>query len=474
MKIVLTTGPRAESDLERGGLPFLGLGYIADWLERSNYDVVITDPHTFNWDVKKSVEEILKHNPEAVGLTSTTDNRLKTIELIRALKKEKPNLFILVGGPHFALTAKNALEKVSEIDVVVKTEGEMTTKELLDVIQEEKNLSEVLGIFYRDENGKIIETPNRPFGHDLGKFSVAWHLFDMDKYRRNIDGTNIRSIGVISSRGCPSKCIYCVNAKFREGGFRLRSPIKFIDEVEFLKNKFGFEGFDFWDDTLTVSKEHVRKICEEILKRKLNIKWYTRARVDTVDEEILKLMREAGCIRISYGVESGSPRILELIKKNITIGQVMKAAELSSKLGMKVLMNFMVNLPYETMEDLKMTIDLMKKLNSIENVTAAYGFSIPYPGTEMELIARKEKIIPEDFSWNSDYHYEKYKIAGTDPSLPLMEWPGAEIEKIKVFMARELGVRGGILKKGIKKLKKVKSIKELKELAKAGVKYIKK
>lgn len=472
MKIVLTTGPRAEGDFERGGLPFLGIGYIGSWLEKHGYEIVITDPHTFNWNINKAVEEILNHNPQVVGLTTTTNNRLKTIELIKELKKKNPDLFIFVGGPHFAMTAENALEKVSEIDVVVKGEGEITSQELLDVLQKDKDFSKVQGIFYRNKEDKIIETPDRLFKHDLDKFQMNWDLFEIEKYHRNIDGTNIRAIGVISSRGCPNRCAYCVNAAFRKGVFRLRSAIKFVDEVEFLHKKYGFKGFDFWDDTLTISEEHVRKICEEIIKRKLDIKWYARARVNTVDKEMLKLMKEAGCIRMSYGVESGSPRILKIIKKNIIPEQAMTAAQMSSDLGMKVVMNFMVNLPYETMDDLKTTINLMKKLSRIKNVTPAYGFSIIYPGTEMEIIAKKEDWLPKDFSWNEPYKSEKYKIAGIDSSLPLMEWPGAEIEKIKSIMTKELGLRGGLFKKGFKKVRKVKSFKDLKSLIKAGLRLI--
>jgi len=149
-------------------------------------------------------------------------------------------------------------------------------------------------------------------------------LFEMEKYHRNIEGTDIRAVGVMSSRGCPNRCAYCVNAAFRKGILRLRDPIKFVDEIEFLGNKYGLKGFDFWDDTLTISKEHVKRICNEILKRGLDIKWYARARVDTVDKEMLELMWKAGCIKISYGVESGSPRIIKIIRKNINSEQVLK------------------------------------------------------------------------------------------------------------------------------------------------------
>jgi len=473
MKVVLTTSPRAEGDLERGGLPFLGIGYIGSWLEKHGYNVKITDPHNLNWDTEKAFKEILNYKPEAVGIASTTDNRFKAIDLIKKLRENNPDLLIFAGGPHFTMTARDALEKIPELDVIVKREGEIPTKELLDDFQANGNFKDIKGIFYRDRKGGIIENPDQPFVEDINIFSLNWKLFDIEKYNRNIDGTNIRAIGVISSRGCPNKCVYCVNAAFRKGFFRLRSPIKFVDEIEFLKREYGFKGFDLWDDTLTISKNHVELICNEILKRKLDIIWYARARVNTVDKELLSLMKKAGCIRISYGIESGSPRILRAIKKNITIEQAKEAVKLSSEVGMAVVTNFMVNLPYETRGDLKMTANLMKELRQNKNSYPAYGFSIPYPGTEMELIARKEGILSENFSWNSHYRNKKYKIAGTDPSLPLMEWQGAEIEKVKAFMSRELGFRGGILKKGLRKIKKVKSIKELRELAKTAINYIK-
>ncbi len=474
MKVVIVIAPRADGDLERAGLPFLGAGYAASWLEKYGYDVTLIDSHTFGWDIEKTIDMVLEKKPQAVGVSATTNNRFKAIELIRALKKKNPNLFIFAGGPHFAMTAENALRVVPEIDCVVKGEGEITSQELLDALAKGENFNQVTGIFYRNSNGEIVETPDRPFVQDIDVFPMNWDLFEVEKYRRTIDGTNIRAIGVISSRRCPNRCAYCVNAAFRKAILRLRDPIKFVDELEFLKNKYGFEGFNFWDDTLTVSKEHIRKICNEILRRKLNIKWYAPTRANTVDKELLLLMKETGCIRISYGAESGSPRILNIIRKGILPEQVVNAAQMSSDIGMKVMINFMVNLPYETPEDLRMTIDLMKRLNRIKNVIAAYGFSIVYPGTEMETMAIKEGWLPKDFSWNSPYKSEKYKIAGIDPSLPYMEWPGAEIEKIKVLMSKELGFRGGILRKGFRKLKKVRSFKEFKNLIKAGIRYIKK
>ncbi|MDP2946563.1 MAG: radical SAM protein, partial [Nanoarchaeota archaeon] len=436
----------------------------------SHHQVEIFDAHTYGLNASQTAEKILAKKPDVVGVHAITDNRFKAIALFKELKKRNKNIVILTGGPHFSLTAKNALEMVPEIDYILKGEAEKPIIKFLDTLENKGNLTEVPGLVFRNDSGEIYENPVINLIENLDELPMpAWHLFDMKEYDKPIDGTKIRSIGVMSARGCPNVCVYCANAR---SGLRLMTPKKFVDEVEFLQKEYGFRGFDFWDDTLTMVNEHAIAICEEILRRKLDIVWYARARVNTVNEDLLKLMRKAGCIRISYGVESGSPRILKVIRKNITIDQVKEAVSLSSKAGMAVVENFMVNLPDETIDDLKQTIEVMKWLGQVKDSYPSYGFTVIYPGTELEFMAKERRIMPKDFSWNSPYQSPKYKVAGTDASLFYMEWPGFELERIKAIMTRGLGIKGNVLKKGFDKLRKIRSIGEAKELIRAGIKYI--
>jgi len=473
MKIILTTSPRADGDLERKGLPFLGLGYIAAYIEKfSHHQVEIFDSHTYGLNASQAAEKILEKNPDVVAVHAITDNRFKAIALFRELKKRKPEIIILTGGPHFSLTARNAMEKVPEIDYILKGEAEKPIIKFLDALENKGDMDLIPGLVSRKADNTICENPIVNLFENLDELpSPAWHLFDMQAYDKPIDGTKIRSIGVMSARGCPNVCVYCANAR---SGLRLMSPKKFVDEVEFLQKEYGFKGFDFWDDTLTMVNEHAIGICEEIIKRKLDIVWYARARVNTVNKDLLQLMRKAGCIRISYGVESGSPRVLKIIRKNITIDQVKEAVRASSDVGMAVVENFMVNLPDETIDDLKQTIEVMKWLRQVKNSHPAYGFTVIYPGTELEPMAKERGIMPKDFSWNSPYESPKYKVAGTDPSLFYMEWPGFELEKVKAIMTKELGITGNVWKKGFDKLRKIRSAKEAKELIRAGINYLKK
>jgi radical SAM superfamily enzyme YgiQ (UPF0313 family) len=481
MKVVLATAPRAAGEIEMAGLPFLGISYIASYLEKfGQHQVVIVDAHSDNLNVEQAANKILACNPQVIGFTATTHNRLQAISVIKLLKKRKPTLMIMVGGPFFSLTDKNTLEVTPEIDCVVRGEGEITTKELLDSWfslptdnPPQDKLKNVLGITYRNKNGIIISNPDRPFLKDLSTLPFpAWHLYDLSKYQKKMYGTDFHTIGVISARGCPNFCTFCCNAAYCKSTLRLRHPKSFVDELEFLNKKYGFEAFNIWDDTLTISKQHVTDICREIIKRRLRIKWYGRARVNTIDQNLVNLMKRAGCIRISFGIESGSPRILKVIKKGITIGQARNAVQLCSKAGLITSLNFIVNLPTETMEDLKMTAKLMKEFNKLPNVSSSYGFALIYPGTEMERFAKKNKILPRNFSWNSPYFEKKYKVTGEDPSVPHMEWPGKELEKVKAFMVKNLMSKRTLLKSGWKKIKRIRSYSDLKTFSKTVIKYL--
>ena len=269
MKIILTTSPRAEGDVERKGLPFLGIGYIAGYVEKfSHHQIEIFDAHTYGLNASRAAEKILERKPDVVGIHSITDNRFKAIALAKELKKRNKNVIVLMGGPHFSLTAKNALEIVPEIDFIIKGEGEKSVVQFLNILENKGDISEVSGLAYRTKSGEIMEKPLTDLIMNLDELPMpAWHLFDLKEYNKPIDGTNVRSIGVLSARGCPNVCVYCANAR---SVLRLRSPKNFVDEVEYLYKTYGYKGFDFWDDTLTMVNIHVVEICKKIIERKLD------------------------------------------------------------------------------------------------------------------------------------------------------------------------------------------------------------
>lgn len=409
-------------------LPPLGLGYIVSALEKKGYNVDIKDFQVEYMSIQKAARQIVDMHYDAVGISAITDNRFNAIELIKLIKYKNNNIFIFVGGPHFDATAVDALDKVKEIDVVVRGEGEITTCELLDAYFNNKRFDNILGITYRDESGRIRENPIRPFIYNLDELQPAWHKFKMQKYNYPFDDSGLPFIGIISSRGCIYNCAFCSNATPK---IHFRNPKNFIYEIEYLKNRYGYKRFIFLDSTFTVNHRHLTEICNLILERDLKIKWQAGARVDSVNRQILKLMRDAGCFRITYGIESGNARILKEINKSINIDQVQGAIHLSSELGFEISAFFMVGLPSEGLFELKETIKLMKELGSYKGCQSIYGFTVIYPKTEIERIALERNLLPKDFSWNTYRIFPKYILTDTSKTVPYYQ-EKLRIETIKL------------------------------------------
>lgn len=437
MKVVLATAK--QQIMEREWLPPLSLGYIAASLESRGVEVAIVDSEVNQYDVKKAFQEILSREPDAVGITATTNNRLEAIQLSNAIR-EKSDALIFVGGPHFTPTARDALQKVKSIDVVVRGEGEITTPEMLETYGRKEGFHDVLGISFRDEGGKIVENAERPLVKDLDTIAIpAYHLFSLNKYNAKLEGEyqSSNSIGVLSSRGCPYNCTFCANNTLWHRRFRTRNPEKFVDEIEVLYDKHGYRSFDIWDDTMTIVKTHVKGICEEILRRKLNIKWYARSRVDSVDKEILNLMKESGCVSIGFGVESGSPRILKSIEKGITLPLIRSTIKTSADLGIYTKAFFILSLPGEEQEDVAASLNLIRELRSYgKNVMAGASIAKIYPGTEMERIARLKGVLPLDFSWNSECEFPINRLFDDNVSVPLFVQPQLPLEGLYVEIDR--------------------------------------
>ncbi|OGX54757.1 MAG: hypothetical protein A2460_07750, partial [Omnitrophica WOR_2 bacterium RIFOXYC2_FULL_43_9] len=332
------------------------------------------------------------------------------------------------------------------------------------------DLSAVSGIVYR-ENEKIIETKERPFILDLDTLPMpAYHLYNLSKYSCTLEGTKIPAIGVISSRGCPNNCIFCANRVLRKQTFRFRSPKKFVDEIAFLKNTYGYRAFDFWDDTLTMSKRHITEICQELLQRKLEIQWFARARVNTIDKDVLTLMKRSGCFEIAYGIESGSEKILKTINKGASLQQARQAVRLTAEAGLRISNFFIVSLPGETLNDIDETLKLMEEFSRIDNTRNYYCFAMIYPGTDLEISAKHEKLLPDDFNWYSPFYCQRNKIVGNDPKIPCYENPALPLEQIKSYIIKSHSFTNK-MKKTSKRILKIRNFIELRNFAGLVFKY---
>ncbi|MFA5388595.1 MAG: radical SAM protein [Candidatus Omnitrophota bacterium] len=450
MKIVLVSA--RDNYLKKMHTAPLGLLYVASTLEAAGHEVIVIDSQNEELDNKGVLRNIISIKPDAVGITGTTENRFIVIELFKMIKEALPSVLTIWGGPHATLTSRDAIDKIVDVDIIVKGEGEITTPEFLEAYSKTDDLGKIQGIIYRSKEGSIIETPDRPFISDLNTLPLpARHLVDMDKYIVTVEGEyKTRAAGIISLRGCPYDCYFCANGALGLRKVRKRSPENVVAEMEYIVNKYKIDGFNFWDDSFTIDEAHLRDICSLIIKRGLDIKWFARAPVNTINAENIKLMRKAGCVSIGIGAESGSEKVLRAMNKTLSLN-LLEATNVALNEGMVVKCTFMVSLPEETEDDLKLTFDLIDRLKK-KKVVAFYSFTRIYPMTKFEYLAKERGIMPKDFSWNSPYEFKDAELLGSNPSLPMYSNGLMSHADIKFYVARRQNSLLGLLFKGLKKI----------------------
>jgi radical SAM superfamily enzyme YgiQ (UPF0313 family) len=384
--------------------PPLGICYLAAMLEKENYEVSLTDAEAERLTNNDLVEKVAATKSDIFCFTCTTPMVASVKRTAEALKNKLPDSKIIVGGPHVTAVPED-LFKEKYIDIAVIGEGEYTIVELTKLIEEKKSLKCCKGIVFK-EDGKVIKTEPRPLIEDVNALPFpARHLLKIAKYKHATivrHKTKVNYTNIISSRGCPFKCIFCGSRTTFGGVVRFRDPKLVVDEMEECYNKYDIGMFGFSDDTLTLKKEHIVGICNEIIRRKLGIVWFAQARVNTVDKEMLELMKKAGCEAIHYGYESGSQEILNNIKKGITLQQSIDATKITKEVGIKIHGYFMIGNPGETKETIRKTIDFAKELDPD---TAQFTIATPFPGTELyEIFMHQDHDFKEfkDYKWYND------------------------------------------------------------------------
>ncbi len=338
----------------------LGLGYIAAVLEK-DHEVKLIDVAAEKLDDDSLRDRILKISPEIVGITSDTISFQRAIAIAELIQQIDKEIVIVIGGAHCNALPTYPL-KYDCFDISVYGEGERTACELWHRIERRKSYDDVRGIVFR-KNGKIVINPKRELIDNLDELPFpARHLFAMNKY---IEESHLYAFPVYpigTSRGCPFSCAFCSNNVVFGRKYRFRSARNVVDEIEILINEYNAKGIYFREDLFTVNAKRVIDVCNEIKKRKLDFKWECESRVDTINEEMLRVMKDAGCELIWFGVESGSQEILDYINKKFTIKQVRNAFRLSKKTKLRAGASFIIGVPGEKIEDIYKTIDFAKEL----------------------------------------------------------------------------------------------------------------
>jgi anaerobic magnesium-protoporphyrin IX monomethyl ester cyclase len=446
-------------------MPPLGLAYMAANLEKHGYSVKILDLEVADGALKSWLEE---YKPRFVGISGTTHTRFESFCLAKEIKEFNRTITTIYGGVHATFTDIETLQNVPYIDYVVRGEGEHVIVQLLDALAMSKKPSNVSGIAYRDLD-RIRKNPSIERIKSLDNLPMpAYHLLDMGKYMLNMEFIDKRGISTITSRGCRARCSFCSASRMFDHRVTMHSAARILDDIELLFDKYDYEGIKFFDSTLTMYRQHVDSLCDEIRRRELNFPWECEIRVGTVDRKILQKMMNAGCYYVNFGIESASQNVLNHMRKGFTVEQAQELLDWCAEIGLKTKVFFSFGHIRETMEDVNRTFGFIDKNDGkITTVASGAGVRI-YPGTYLEKYAMENGYLPDDFKWSLPYDDKRLEAILQTRSVPLLLQPQlgfAELEKIalRIYKKRFSGWQG--FKRGLNKITDKAKLKKLWKLS---------
>ena len=391
MKVLFVNPPQTASKYKFMGViaPPLGIAYMAGVLQENHIDVEILDASAEDMDFKDVEKELLKRKPDLVALTALTPTIGRALETAQVVKETLPDSIVVMGGYHPTFNFIETLED-ENVDIVIRGEGEYIMLNLVQALENQSSLHDVKGIVFEDKNSKeIVVNPEAPLIQDLDELPFpALNLLPMKKYRLLDMDTHMTTM--ITTRGCPMQCSFCSSAAMHGKKIRERSVENIVDEIEYLKTNYDIDTIAFMDDTFTLKKRKVMAICDEILKRNIEIMWGCTSRVDTLDEKLLKKMKEAGCITIFIGVESADQQQLDNMCKNTTIAKIENAFKIAHKLKIRTIASVALGMPGDTKEIMNKTVKFVHKLKPNY---AIYSLATPYPGTRFYKEAFEKNLI---------------------------------------------------------------------------------
>lgn len=390
----------------------LNLGYLCAFLKQHGHEVRVLDLSlTQNISLLKDTLKTFK--PHLVGISAYTPNVLDGFEAIKIIKSIDNKYITVMGGPHSTSIPEDTLEVCPELDFIVIGEGEATLLDLCSALEKNSDINGVAGLCYR-LNGDIVRTQPRSLMERLDDLPFPDRDIIAPSYRRlkifdpNLNLPLDKIMEVITSRGCTDFCTFCtVHRAYMEKGrsLRLRSPENVLKEVETFRSKNDIRHVSFLDDNFTINRERTRKIINGL--KQMDLTWNCDSRVNLVDESLIHEMVEAGCKKVSIGVESGSDRILKLINKNITTDQARRVFKWCHEAKLETIQaNFLIGShPDETLEDINKTRALIKELKPHRLLLSVI---VPFPGTKV-----REQMLERNLIFSNDWR--KYILMNEAP-----------------------------------------------------------
>lgn len=367
--------------------PPLGLCYLAAVLRDREITVKILDNPALGLDTNQIVEYVRAHNPKIVGITVMSSLLPETYKIVKGIQQIMPHITLVVGGPYITVDPEVILDM--EVPYGFRGDAELAfpdfCKAILNGSQPDISIPGIL----INSNGFVLKAEPAIYPNLSNLPMPAYDLLDLTKYRSS--EMNYRTASMIISRGgCPYTCSFCGN--LMKERYRRIETEKIVDQIQYLINTYGVQLIEFVDETFTLNRNRTKDLCNEIIRRGINIRWICLTRVDNVDEELLMLMKKSGCYKIRFGVESGNEEVRFRAHKKISNKEYEDTLALCKKIGIKTLCFYVYGFPGETEQQMMQTLDYSFKLPSNTNT---YSRMEPIPNSEVFDIAIKEgKIHP--------------------------------------------------------------------------------
>ena len=375
MRILLIS---SAHPLEENPLPPLSLAYLAAALQRDGFEVEILDFLVNRYHPRKVWDKLAEYRPQMVGVTCVTMSYPLARSVLHMVREADPTVFTVIGGPHASFALEDTLLKSPWIDAVAIGEGDDTVVELARAVDSGGGIAHVRGIAFA-EDGVVVRTEPRPLIADIDGLALpARHLIPMARYH-----ALLAPCTVITSRGCPYGCLFCSASRMFGRKVRFRDPGLVVDEIETIRCNLGFRAINIVDDTFTVSHPHVQAICEEMLRRNLDITWSAYARVDNMTEDLVALMKRAGCQMVLFGLESADEGILKTIGKGITPEDMRNGVRTAREAGLDVYCSFIIGLPGESLQTIRTSMAFASEINADHGAEYGYHMLSPLPGTDL-------------------------------------------------------------------------------------------
>jgi radical SAM superfamily enzyme YgiQ (UPF0313 family) len=397
MKVVFLQPP----NLQRAGdwkkmkvsRPPINLALLASYIKQFGHEPYICDFDWFEGSADDMAKLILLKKPDVVGFTCLTPRIEITLSIASKIKEQHPEVKVIIGGTHVNAVRIQSLY-TKDIDYAIYGEAEEALIELLEAIKNNRGVENIKNLIYR-QNNRIVMNPARSFIQNIDELPFPdWSLLNLHDYKdpATFNGAHM---GVMTSRGCPWNCIFCSSGVTWGRKVRFRSAENVIKELEIIVSKLGIKNIMFYDDTFTLNKPRLLKICKGIIECGLSLQYYAQIRVDTIDEEVAAALVDSGCIAAALGIESGDEEILKTLRKGIKRHHIYKAVNALKSAGVPILASYIIGSPGETHESMNKTLEFAKELDTDQT---KFMICTPFPGTALFDMAVKKGFLSNNLT----------------------------------------------------------------------------